>query len=253
MKKMLQTIIYVLALSVVFQACSSDSDSSTDSSDDGGSNDMMAPTTYEYYDADGNSTVVYSGQVVRNLIITDIKGLVSSDPSLLVGMYENTEANQARTITSGTGSFPAVQSTYGDISGSNLNGKIAATGDGYGIDDCTVSGYGMEPDALVRAWMDAASSGAYSSDGIDIGQMLQKSLMGLVSYYQGTSKYLGVVLDQDNTGPDGDNYYTKREHYWDESFGYFGASADYLNRTDAEIKSTVYLSLIHISEPTRPY
>ena len=132
MKKMLQTIIYVLALSVVFQACSSDSDSSTDSSDDGGGNDLIAPTTYEYYDANGNSTVVYSGQVVRNLIITDIKGLVSSDPSLLVGMYENTEANQARTITSGTGSFPAVQSTYGDISSSNLNGKIAATGDGYG-------------------------------------------------------------------------------------------------------------------------
>ena len=80
MKKMLQTIMYVLALSVVFQACSSDSDSSTDSSDDGGSNDMMAPTTYEYYDADGNSTVVYSGQVVRNLLITDIKALVASAP-----------------------------------------------------------------------------------------------------------------------------------------------------------------------------
>tara|TARA_B100002051_G_C16713257_1_gene627824 strand:- start:631 stop:1920 length:1290 start_codon:yes stop_codon:yes gene_type:complete len=240
MKKMLQITIYVLALSVVFQACSSDSDSSTDSSDNGGSNDMMAPTTYEYYDADGNSTVVYSGQVVRNLIITDIKGLVSSDPSLLVGMYENTETNQARTITSGTASFPTAQSTYGDISSSNLNGKIATTGDGYGIDDCTVPGYGIEPDALVRAWMDAASSGPYSSDGIDIGQMLQKSLMGLVSYYQGTSKYLGLVLEQDNTGPDGDNYYTKREHYWDESFGYFGASADYLNRTDTEIKSTVY-------------
>ena len=240
MKKMLQTIIYVLALSVVFQACSSDSDSSTDSSDDGGSNDMMAPTTYEFYDADGNSTVVYSGQVVRNLLITDIKSLVGSDPTLLVGMYENTEANQARTITSSTGSLPTVQSTYGDISGSNLNGKIAATGDGYGIDDCTVAGYGMEPDALVRAWMDAASSGAYTSDGIDIGQLMQKSLMGLVSYYQGTSKYLGVVLDQNNTAPDGDNYYTKMEHYWDESFGYFGASADYLNRTDAEIKSAVY-------------
>ena len=84
---MLQTVVYVLALSVLFQACSSDSDSSTDSSNNGGNNDMMAPTTYEFYDADENSTVVYSGQVVRNLIITDIKGLVSSDPSLLVGMY----------------------------------------------------------------------------------------------------------------------------------------------------------------------
>ena len=236
MKKMLQTIMYVLALSVVFQACSSDSDSSTDSSDDGGSNDMMAPTTYEYYDADGNSTVVYSGQVVRNLLITDIKALVASAPGSLVSMYENDEINQATSIASASG-LTTVQSTYGDISSSNLNGKIATTGDGYGVDDCTVDGYGMEPDALVRAWMDAAAGGAYSSDGVDIGQMLQKSLMGLVSYYQGTSKYLGVVLDQDNTGPDGDNYYTKMEHYWDESFGYFGASADYLNRTDAEIKS----------------
>ena len=37
---------------MMFRAYSSDSDSSTDSSDNGGSNDMMAPATYEYYDAD---------------------------------------------------------------------------------------------------------------------------------------------------------------------------------------------------------
>ena len=51
----------------------------------------------------------------------------------------------------------------------------------------------MEPDALVRAWMDAASSGAYSSDGTVVVKCF-KNLMGLVHYYQGTSKYLGVVL-----------------------------------------------------------
>ena len=73
-------------------------------------------------------------------------------------MYENTDANQARPITSGTGSFPTVQSTYGDISSSALSNKIALVGDDYGIDDVTVYGY-MEPDALVRAWMDAALSG----------------------------------------------------------------------------------------------
>ena len=78
--------------------------------------------------------------------------------------------------------------------------------------------------------MDAAVSGPYSSDGIDIGQMLQKSLMGLVSYYQGTSKYLGLLFDKDNdtaSDPNNGKYYTDMEHYWDESFGYFGASADY--------------------------
>ncbi len=219
-------MICMLALTIVFQACSS-------STDDEGS-ESIVPTTYEFFDSENNSTVSYSGQVVRNLLITDIKSLVSEDPSLLVGMYENTEANQARSIASASG-LSTVQTTYGDISNKDLDGKIAATGDGYGIDDCTVSGYDMEPDALVRAWMDAAASGPYSEDGVDIAQMIQKSLMGVVSYYQGTSKYLGVVLDQDNTGPDGNNYYTKMEHYWDESFGYFGASKDYLSRTDTDI------------------
>ena len=228
MKKMLQTMMCVITLIIVFQACSS-------STDEAGS-ELMAPTTYEFFDAENNSTVVYSGQVVRNLLITDIKSLVSADPSLLVGMYENTEANRLRSIASASG-LSTVQATYGDVSSSNLNGKIATTGDGYGIDDCTVSGYSMEPDALVRAWMDAAASGSYSSDGVDIGQMLQKSLMGLVSYYQGTSKYLGLIFDKDNTTP-GESFYTDREHYWDESFGYFGASKDYLNRTDAEIRSS---------------
>ena len=226
MKKMLQTIIYMLALSIVFHACSEDP-----ASNDGDSDSTTAPTTYEFYDADENSTVVYSGQVVRNLLITDIKSLVSEDPSLLVGMYQNSEANQARSIASASG-LSTVQTTYGDVSSSNLSGKIASTGDGYGIDDCVVAGYGMEPDVLVNAWFDAAASGSYSSDGLDIGQMTQKGLMGLVSYYQGTSKYLGLVLDKDNTTPGEGNFYTDMEHYWDESFGYFGASRTYNTLAD---------------------
>ena len=237
MKKMLQIIIYVLTLSILFQACSSDSTTDPNA-------ESMTPQTYEFYDADENSTVAYSGQVLRNVIITDIKSLVNSEPSLLVGMYENTPANQTRPITSGTGSFPTVQSTYGDISSTaHLSNKIALVGDDYGINDVTVYGYNMEPDALVRAWMDAAVSGPYSSDGIDIGQILQKSLMGLVSYYQGTSKYLGLLFDKDNdtaSDPANGEYYTDMEHYWDESFGYFGASADYNLRTDTDIASTVY-------------
>ena len=98
---------------MLFQACSSDSTTDPNS-------ESMVPQTYEFYDADENSTVAYSGQVLRNLIITDIKSLVSSDPSLLVGMYENPDAYQTLSITSGTGSFPTVQSTYGDISSSDI-------------------------------------------------------------------------------------------------------------------------------------
>tara|TARA_Y100000588_G_scaffold384144_1_gene474815 strand:- start:848 stop:2149 length:1302 start_codon:yes stop_codon:yes gene_type:complete len=242
MKKIIQIILYAFTLSMVFYACANEDPVSSDDGDSGttgGGETSSAPEVYEFYDGDGNSTVVYSGQVVRNLLITDIKALVSDDPSLLLGMYTNSETNQERAITS-LSDISTVQTTYGDISSSNLSGKIAATGDGFGIDDCTVAGYDMEPDELINAWFTAASSGAYSEDGLDIGQMVQKGLMGLVSYYQGTSKYLGLVLDQNNTDLDGDNYYTKMEHYWDESFGYFGASSDYLGRTDTEIKAAYH-------------
>ena len=244
MKKMIKTMLYALTLSMVFYACSEDPASSDDGDggDGGGGGTSSAPEVYEFYDSDGENTVVYSGQVVRNILITDIKALVAEDPTLLVGMYTNSEANQARAIAS-LSDVATVQTTYGDISSSNLSGKIAATGDGYGIDDCTVAGFDMEPDALMNAWFTAAGSGAYSSDGLDIGQMVQKGLMGVVSYYQGTSKYLGLVLDKDNTtasDPSAGKYYTDMEHYWDESFGYFGASADYLGRTDTEIKAAYH-------------
>ena len=226
----------MLALSMVFHACSSDDDPVDPVEPD----TAIAPDVYEFYDADGNSTVVYTGQVVRNLLIDDLKSNVTADPSILVSMYENDDANQSRAIGS-LSDQPTVQTTYADFSNtSNLMGKIASTGDGYGIDDCIVSGYNMEPDDLVRAWFTAAADGNYSSDGLNIQQMVQKGLMGLVSYYQGTSKYLGLVTEQDNSGPDGTNYYTKMEHYWDESFGYFGASADYLNRTDSQIQTGYY-------------
>ena len=128
----------------------------------------------------GQSTVSYTGQVVRNLIINDIK---SADASIMMSMYENDASNQLREIAA-LADEATVQSTYGEISSSNLSGKIAKTDGCLITAGCDVEGYGMDPDQLVQAWFNAAAAGDYSADGLDVRQMIQKLLIGTVSYYQ---------------------------------------------------------------------
>ena len=57
--------------------------------------------------------------------------------------------------------------------------------------------------------------------------MIQKTLWGAVAYWQGTSKYMSKIPDDDNSVSDDGDPYTAMEHHWDESFGYFGAARDY--------------------------
>jgi hypothetical protein len=55
-------------------------------------------------------------------------------------------------------------------------------------------------------------------------------------FSQGTDDYLGEGLASDNKVADGGTKsYTALEHQFDEGFGYFGASRNYLEYTDSEI------------------
>ena len=75
--------------------------------------------------------------------------------------------------------------------------------------------------------------------GLDLQQLIQKFLLGAVTYSQGTDDYLdddvdGKGLLSPNTR-DEMNAYTTLEHAWDEGFGYFGATWDYDDYSDDEI------------------
>ena len=149
---MIKTMICLLALSMTFHACSYDEDGT------GPDESTTAPTVYEFVDADGNSTVSYSGQVVRCMLIKDIKTLATTDGTTaddLNSMYTNDETNQARTILTTTDPT-SVQTTYGAISTKNLSGKIAPAD--YG----NVYGFDTDPHTLVTTWFDAAAIDQYS-------------------------------------------------------------------------------------------
>ena len=197
--------------------------------------DAPSLVSYEFTNDSGQSTVSYSGQIVRDLLIRDIKSAIADGVTAaeLLVFYENSDASATIAESS---DYDAVQTTYHEISTSNLSGKIADV-DGSGANSFpwnpadNVLGYDMTPDALMNAWFTAAETmtNQETPEGVRVDQMVAKGLLGMVAYYQGTSVYLhpDKIDGADNSGPDGDNAYTKMEHYWDESFGYFGAHRDY--------------------------
>ena len=172
----------------------------------------------------GESSVSYSGQVVRNLLVNDIKTQIgtdagSGDATTLLSMMANDDPNRM-ILTSTTPS--SMQPKYHDISSSHLNDRLDA------VSDYILPGYEMNAGDAISAWVtDAVTNGKTNADGIRLDQMVQKTLWGAVAYWQGTSKYMSKIPNDDNTMSDDGDPYTAMEHHWDESFGYFGAARDY--------------------------
>lgn len=242
-------VVILTVVSLFLSGCGSDDDP-----DPSGESKIEVPQAYVFDSRffEGESSVSYSGQVVRNLLLQDLKAFtdsvgkdgaksVSVDDMLQYYAYD--DALNLTTLTS-TGSVPALESKYSSLStGKNLVGKIS---------DAPVIGYNRTADDLVREWFneiaensqDADKLGtamAYTTDdGVDMSQMINKVLIGAVPYYQATGVYLNSLLDRDNSeARDGEDPYTAMEHAWDEAFGYFGAARDYRRYSDDQLAGSV--------------
>ena len=222
--KLNNSLLYFSSLVLfVMVGCSSD-----DANDDDGATLIDTPISYSFASRfnDGESSVSYSGQVVRNLLINDIKTQMGTDagtgnPATLLSMMANDNANQA--ILSSAGDMSTVQTKYHDISTSHLNDRLTA------VSDYTIPGYDSDAGTLISGWVqELAAAGKTRYNGVRLDQITQKTLWGAVSYWQGTSKYMSKIPTDNNTGPSEDgSAYSEMEHHWDESFGYFGAALDY--------------------------
>ena len=225
--KLKNSLMFLSSLMLfVIVGCSSDDDN-----DDDGAALIDTPTEYSFESRfnSGESSVSYSGQVVRNLLINDIKTQMGADagsnnPATLVSMMANDNANQM--ILASAGDMSTMQTKYHDISTSHLNDRLTA------VDSYIIPGYNANATALVNGWVgECATNGKTrltgETAGIRLDQITQKTLWGAVSYWQATSKYMSKIPTDDNSMASGDDNYTAMEHHWDESFGYFGAALDY--------------------------
>ena len=219
-----------------------------------GSTQIEVPSAYVFDSRfeEGKSSVSYSGQTVRNLLLQDLKVLIDSlgkdgaQPVAvqdMLDLYAYDDALNLQSLST-AGAMSVKESRYSSIStGKNLSGKIS--GD-------VVIGYNRTADDLVREWFqviadnsqDPAKLGTpavYTDDnGVDLTQMINKVLIGAVPYYQATGVYLNGLLERDNSeARDGTDPYTSMEHGWDEAFGYFGAARDYFRYTDEQLAGKV--------------
>ena len=194
------------------------SDTDTDTSDS---------SSYAFTNADGESSVSYSGQIFRHLLISDVKsyvgnlntrvetevfspGQVEEDLLFYMDTIKDIDVSAVPHKFS-TGDETAAQIYYGDISsGKNLFDKIAGNDSATDHVDWSTafSGWTQEgvtsPESLVRVWIQELDAQAVnwttlsretpsvyvSSDGKDYGQLLQKFLWGAIAFSQGSDDYL---------------------------------------------------------------
>ena len=258
-KAQILTIIFGLSL-VFITSCNRDSEGCTDSlatnydanaDDDDGSceYDIITPDEYVYEDADGNSTVSYSGQHIRLNMLSEMVTVMKSantegtvvDGNTLISMYghdgytwddvENLDMNspdntkQLRNKTAGgdptiIAQFETWMTELGDASTltSSQTGSAGVAG-------------------VVVSTSNPSKQYLQNAEGQEWTQLIEKGLMGACFYYNISSVYLAPAkMDVDNSeavDPANGKYYTTMEHHWDEAYGYFTTAPDYpVNGTD---------------------
>lgn len=273
------SLVGICALLGALPACSDDTDP-----DDP---ELDVPSTYTYPSrfVDGQDSVSYSGQILRHVLISDMKSYIGG---LTASIDDQSFVPQAGDVvtaldfylrfdssTSGQAAHMIVtdpaplQTLYDDVStDKNLIGKLAGNDPAGEHKDWSSEFVGWEgaggssPAALLGAWFDmldglaidrsqgtvpvgpdglAIPSVYVTPEGLDLQQLIQKFLLGAITFSQGTDDYLDD--DVDGSGLNGSNLqdedkaYSKLAHHWDEAYGYFGAARNYNDYTDDEIAS----------------
>lgn len=203
-----------IAASVMFTSCSEDGDDQLS---------YNVPTTYNFQNVNysGQSTRIAMLDALGNYIKTGNTG-AALDAQVMKNMYANANAPFADAALNTSGkqlkdktiapAREAYEAYFDAIALASQSNGVAASSGQAGI-------------------LTTADNKTYLVDanGVELGQVIQKGLMGAVFYYQAVDGYLtpakiGAGVDNTTVTP-GEG--TAMEHHWDEAFGYFGAPTDF--------------------------
>ncbi|HYG39864.1 MAG TPA: DUF4856 domain-containing protein [Cytophagales bacterium] len=196
-------IYFFIAVAIAtFSSCSEDDDPKGPS--------YQVPDTYAFENA------AYNGQTVRIQLLDSLGKLINS--------AKTNKVTQAQLL--------AVYENQNSLFGGNQK-----------LSDKTAPG----TDTQIREWFELVEENSpmaedkrgtkgwfITPNGLDVSQLVQKTLMGSVFYYQATSTYLDGIENDNNTAV-GEEGYTEMEHHWDEAFGYYGAPKDFSLYTAEDI------------------
>lgn len=187
------------------------------------------PSTYVFTDANGNSTVNYSGQTerlnqLREMVVV-MKSAISSIvyPEVLKEMFANTGGD-------GNGNFSFTSTKQLKDKCFSVDQALFETWmDKLAL--ASVSFSSQAADGQAGILTSGTSSYLFDENGVEYLQLIEKGLMGAVFMNQALNVYFSSSkMDVDNTNSvDAANglYYTAMEHHFDEAFGYFGVGVDF--------------------------
>lgn len=262
-----KALLVLVAGTMAFTACKKEgctdeaaSNYSEEAKKDDGScvyidNSPVAPTSYEFTDENGNSTVSYGGQQDRlaqlSEMVTMMKDGVNGpvDAQALQDMFANTGDN-------GNGNFTFSSSKQ--LKNKCFANDVAFFEDALDSLAMASQSYNMTA-ANGQAGVVTNGTKTYlvAANGMEYTQIIEKGLMGAVLMYQANNVYFSdTKMDVDNTtavDPAAGKYYTAMEHHFDEAFGYFGVDVDfpttipdhfwgkYCNSRDTELNSNAVM------------
>lgn len=214
---MLKKLLFASALTAVLFSCKKNDEEDNSSS-------YEVPSTYEFTNDEGESTVSFSGQVDRRNQLAEIKSYMSQKHEDVNADVTALDLNRMYSNDGATSDSPQ-KSLFSFESTKQLESKTATA------------------DAVkaVKAWFDDfensdslversnGSSIIVNEKGHEHVQLVEKGLMGAVFFNQAVDNYLDIdnlLADDNETLVEGKTY-TERELHFDEGFGYFGAGIDY--------------------------
>ena len=206
--KKIRLLLFTLTLVGVITGCSDNDDDNAEPKDKG--NDFTVPDTYKWNDVD------YAGQTARIKLLDKLSAAVTKagdgkkiNEQNLIDIYENNGVISAGDNLAEK-TFPQDKQWFYDWFAK--------------LDSLTNNNGGQIKDGRF-----------FTSNGVEISQMVEKGLMGACFYWQATSDYLHELGAVSNENPEEGSKATTREHHFDEAFGYLGVPTDLPNNDKDEV------------------
>jgi hypothetical protein len=214
--------VLALAAASVFMFTGCDPD------DDDPINELEVPSTY-VFERNGSSSVAYTGQTNRGDMLAQLTtkmktantlGNAPLDAQELLNMFRNENSPFPVTYTQKLSD----KCFQNDVE--MFEGWLTELAANSAVQQTASDG---NAGVLVEGNSDPTTGYIVNDKGIELIQLVEKGLMGAVFYFQAMEAYL-TSERMGTTGNDdvveGQNY-TNQEHWFDEAFGYFGATVDF--------------------------
>lgn len=227
----IKIVAFGLAISSILVSCKKEDTTPTNTTN---TNTYTVPSSYTFTDATSKSTVDFSGQKTRLVMLEQIGTLMGGanpvSESTLLNMFDGTGFSADSLNTSGKrlSDKTAASIDYFTANLGEKNDIIEAFKKQLKEAELTTNTNVEASEGVPGYYMDGSKKRYFSANGLEPQQVFLKGMMGACLLDQTLNTYLsltkldGGLTRQNNTNRifTPEKNYTDMEHFWDEAYGY---------------------------------